>query len=73
MLGESSTRVFWNMQECCIFNMKSLKLINYQFGRRVEAAPVLKYSPTFALHLGTVNESKRKNIFIHMKNKPMLY
>jgi len=61
------------MRECCIFNMESLKLINNQFGRRVEAAPVLKYSPTFALHLGTVNESKPKKYSIHMKNKPMLY
>jgi hypothetical protein len=33
----------------------------------------LWYNPTFAVHLGTINESKWKNIFIHMKNKPMLY
>jgi hypothetical protein len=73
MFCERIHRTIWNMQECCIFNMESLKLTNYQFGRRVEGAPVLKYSPTFALQLGTVNESKREKYSIHMKNQPMLY
>jgi hypothetical protein len=73
MFCERKHRTIWNMQECCIFNMESLKLTNYQFGRSVEVASVLKYSSTFALHPGTVNESKRKYIFVHMKNKPMLY
>jgi hypothetical protein len=46
---KENTEPFWNMQECCIFNMESSKLINYQFGRHVLKLP-LYYGTVQLLH-----------------------